>query len=240
MNNKSRSVIPASLWPRSSLLARLGDSDREELLSAGTRAVFPSGRVLIRQGTDDDYVVLLTKGLTKVVVDTENGHEALLAIRVGGDLIGEMASLETRPRSATVISCVQTSTRLIPADFFAAFLKEHPHVLYAVTRMLSERLRFANEQRVAFASLPAAARVARILVEVARTYGSSADDDQWSLGLSLSNLEIGSFAGVGLSSVEKSLRKLRDLGLIAQRDRPITITDMSGLEGFAAELHPEP
>lgn len=241
MNDVARPMVfPSSLWPQSSLLARLTEPDRQELLSVGTRAVFPSQHVLIRQGAHEDYAVLLTKGLAKVVVDTENGHEALLAIRVGGDLVGEMASLERKPRAATVISCVKTSARLIPADLFAAFLKRHPHALYEVTRMLSERLRFADEQRVAFAALTAAARVARILVEVAHTYGRCIGGDQWDLGLSLSRPEVASFAGVGLSSAEKSLRRLRDLGVIAQRDRRILITDMPGLRGSAAGFAQNP
>jgi CRP/FNR family cyclic AMP-dependent transcriptional regulator len=105
-----QTALSSSLWPRSSLLARLTASDREELLRLGTRATYPSQQVLIRHGDPEDYAVLLTKGFTKVVVDTENGYEALLAIRVGGDLVGEMATLERKPRAATVISCA-SSTR---------------------------------------------------------------------------------------------------------------------------------
>lgn len=237
MNNAAHATaVPASLWPQSSLLARLTQTDLQELLGVGTRAVFPSQHVLISQGAEEDCVVLLTKGLTKVVVDTENGHEALLAVRVGGDLVGEMATLEGKPRSATVISCVKTSAQLIPAELFAAFLKGHPNVLYEVTRMLSGRLRWANEQRVAFAALPAAARVARILVEVAQTYGHRTSGDQWELGIPLSRAEVASFAGVGLSSAEKCLRRLRDSGAITQRYREIFIDNMTGLRNFAGLL----
>jgi len=225
---------PASLWPRRSLLARLEESERVELLSLGTRAVFPSQHVLIRQGGEDDYVILLTKGLTKVVVDAENGCEVLLAIRSGGDLVGEMASLEAERRSATVISCVKTATRLIPAEVFATFLRGHPHAHYQVTRMLSQRLRFANDQRVAFAALPALACTARVLVEVANTYGHRAEEGQWNLGLSLSRRDIAAFAGVSLSSAEKSLHRLQESGVIIRRSRSVVITDMPGLRNFAA------
>jgi CRP/FNR family cyclic AMP-dependent transcriptional regulator len=240
MDESRLKAFPSSLWPRFSLLGRLEQPDRQELLSIGTRAVFPSQHVLIRQGDPENYAVLLTKGLAKVVVDTENGYELLLAIRVGGDLVGEMASLERKPRAATVISCVQTSAHLIPADLFATFLKEHPQVHHEVTRMLSERLRFADDQRVAFAALPATARIARILVEIAHTYGDCTDGDHWDLGLSLNRPEIASFAAVSLSSAEKSLRRLRELGLIRQRARKISITDMAGLRRWAAGLQRNP
>jgi CRP-like cAMP-binding protein len=196
--------------------------------------------VLIRQGGEDDYVILLTKGLIKVVVGAENGCEALLAIRSGGDLVGEMAALEAEHRSASVISCVKTSARLIPADVFAAFLKKHPQVHYEVTRMLSSRLRFANDQRVAFLALPALARIARILVEVAHTYGRCEEGSLWDLGLSLSRADIASFAGVSLSSADKSLRRLQEAKVIMRRSRSVLITDMPRLRNFAAGLDLKP
>jgi CRP/FNR family transcriptional regulator, cyclic AMP receptor protein len=236
VNDVRPTALPSSLWPQASLLARLTEPDRQELLSIGTRAVFPSQHVLIRQGDPEDYAVLLTKGLTKVVVDTENGYSALLAVRAGGDLVGEMASLERKPRSATVVSCVKTSAQLIPADLFGAFLQEHPRVHHEVSRMLSERLRFADNQRVAFAALPATARVARILVEIAHAYGRCTEGNQWELGLSLSRPEIASFAAVSLSSTEKSLHSLRNLSLIGQHERKILINDMPGLRDWAAGL----
>jgi hypothetical protein len=61
-----QTALRSSLWPRSSLLARLTASDREELLGLGTRATYPSQQALIRHGDPEDYAVLLTKGFTKV------------------------------------------------------------------------------------------------------------------------------------------------------------------------------
>ena len=107
MSDGSRRWLrPGSMWLLSSLLARLEEADRGR--KSPTALAVPARHVVIRHGKREDYAVLLTKGLTKVMVDTENGREALLAIRVGGDLVGEMASLEREPRSATVITCVQT------------------------------------------------------------------------------------------------------------------------------------
>jgi CRP/FNR family transcriptional regulator, cyclic AMP receptor protein len=241
VNDGSRALpVLGPKWPPSSLLARLEEADREELLGIGTRMVYPAQHVVIRHGNTEDYAVLLTKGLTKVMVDTENGREALLAIRAGGDLVGEMAALEGKPRSATVITCAQTTARLIPADVFHEFLARRPRVLFAITRMLSERLRFANEQRVAFAALTARARVARILVEVAHTYGRPTGDQQWDLGLALSNRDIASFAGVSLSSAEKAMQHVRRAGAVTQGNRRVFIADMAALENAAAETDRNP
>ena len=175
-----------------------------------------------------------------MVVDAENGCEVVLAIRSGGDLVGEMASLESERRSATVISCVKTATRLIPAEVFAAFLRGHPHAHYQVTRMLSQRLRFANDQRVAFASFPALARIARILLEVALYMATVPTAANGISASPLAGLDIAAFAGVSLSSAEKSLRRLQESEVITRRSRSVLIADMPGLRNFAAGLDLKP
>jgi CRP/FNR family cyclic AMP-dependent transcriptional regulator len=230
MNKLVRAAMPG--WPKSSLLGRLTPDEQNRLLAIGTRAVFPDRHVIIRQGVMEDHAVLLTKGLAKVVVDTETGHQALLAVRAGGDLVGEMSFLENMPRSATVISCVTTTAQLIPGRLFLAFLARNPGIQYQVTRMLSERLRWADEQRVALAALPSQARVARIIIEIARTYGHQNGSGQWELGVALNNSELASFASVSLSSAEKSLRALREAGALGRR-RQVIVTDMTALRRFA-------
>jgi len=204
-------------------------------LRLGAGALFPERRVLIRQGNPGDYVVLLTRGLVKVVVDTEVGHEALLAIRASGDLVGEMAVLGKKPRSASVIACVPTSVRLIPAETFTAFTKRNPEVMRKAAGILVERLRESDEQRIATSTLPARSRVARVLLEIVQTYGSRYADDAWELGIPLNNYELASLAGVGLSSAEKSLRLLQDRGAVARRERRIVVSDRTMLRELAGQ-----
>jgi CRP-like cAMP-binding protein len=212
------------------LLGQLSSAHRDELLRLGAGAIFPERRVIVRQGNADNYVALLTRGLAKVVVDTEVGHEAMLAIRASGDLVGEMAVLGRMPRSASVIACVPTSVRLIPAGTFTAFIKRNPEVLFKATSILTQRLRESDEQRVAISTLPARNRVVRALCEIVRAYGNRDSSGTWELGIPLTNSELASLAGVGLSSAEKSLRWLHDRGAISRRDGRIVVADRTVLQ----------
>jgi CRP/FNR family transcriptional regulator, cyclic AMP receptor protein len=230
---------PIAAWPGSSLLGRLAPADQRVLTGVGRRAVFPAGRVILRQGAIDHYVVLLTKGLAKVLVIADSGHETLLAVRTGGDLIGEMAFPASRPHPATVVTCAKTSAQLIRTEALAAVLAANPRIHYQVTLMLSERLRWADEQRAVLAALPARARFARIIVEIAGMCGHATHAGQWELGVDLSHSELASFAGISLSSAEKSLRELRQQGAVARRRR-VLVTDMSALRGLAGLSAPNP
>jgi CRP-like cAMP-binding protein len=75
------------------------------------------------------------------VLRTVNGIEQVLAQRSAGDFVGEMAILESAPRSATL--CAQTDVRVLAIDgeTFKGILRERPEVSFAVLRSVSRRLR---------------------------------------------------------------------------------------------------
>src|SRR5262245_51002895 len=89
-------------WPTSSLLGSLTELAPQRLLASGVQCQYAtSGRVLIRESTMTVGVYLLLSGVVKTTAATDAG-EALLAIRVGGDIVGELATLDGSPRLATV------------------------------------------------------------------------------------------------------------------------------------------
>lgn len=83
------------------------------------------------------------------------------------------------------------------------------------------------------------ARFARIIVEIAGMCGHATRGGHWELGVELSHSELASFAGVSLSSAEKSLRELRQKGAVARRRR-VLVTDMAALRGLAGLSAPDP
>src|ERR1700742_3193744 len=89
-------------WPPASLLGSVGESSRERLLGCGTLREYPTDRRLISQGDTSTYVVVLLEGVVKVTGVSSAGREALLAIRVGGDVVGEVSAIDGGPRSSTV------------------------------------------------------------------------------------------------------------------------------------------
>ena len=76
-------------WPPGSLLAGLPEASRQRFLSLGTKRQYAgTGRVLIREGDHGVVAYLLLSGSVKVTAAADEG-DALLAIRVGGDVVGE-------------------------------------------------------------------------------------------------------------------------------------------------------
>ena len=230
MNAADASTVP-DLWPAASLLGRLPPRPRRELLDLGTVVRFALGQVMLRQGEPGRAAYLLLHGCVKVL-GNEGDREPLLSIRVGGDLVGDMAVLSGKPRSATVVTCSETVARVIAGDEFRAYLLRFPEASIEIAGMLCERLRWSNERRVDFATLDPRPRVARVLLALVETYGNMAEGG-WDLGAPLTQEEIASLAGIRLPTAEKVLRSFAEAGLVRLGYRKIIVVERSVLRGIA-------
>ena len=158
-------------WPPASLLATLEAASRDRLLGLGAIREYPADTVLIRMGDQSAFVIVLIEGVVKTTSLTSEGKDVLLAIRVGGDIVGEFAALDNRPRSSNVTTCGHVVGCVIRQSDFLGLLRRDDALSQAVHRAVLAKLRFANERRVDFAGYDSHTRVARVLRELAIAYG---------------------------------------------------------------------
>jgi CRP-like cAMP-binding protein len=195
------------------------------------------GDLLIHQGALERHVILLHSGITKVTALTSDGSESLLAIRVGGDLVGEMSALNALPRSATVAACTPVVYSVIHRPQLQTFLEDHPGAALALAGMVADRLRWANQFRVEFTAYSAKVRVARVLVKMALAYGRRTPTGL-EIGFELTQSELASLCGAAEVTVQKALRDVRRDGSIVTGYRTVTVVDLEALRR-AAELDDE-
>jgi CRP-like cAMP-binding protein len=219
-------------WPSSSLLSSLDQASRERLLEAGTTTQYRAGQILVREGETSSFVIALLDGVVKATGVTSEGKQALLAIRVGGDIVGEFAALDDRPRSATLTACGVVVGCVIRQADFLAILKRDPPLAQAVNRSILAKMRSADERRIDFAGYEAPIRLARVLRELATRYGDLSDD-QVTISWQLTQPELASLAAVAEPTAQKVLRKLREQGIISTGYRSLTVLNLSELGRIA-------
>ncbi|ACU39329.1 Crp/Fnr family transcriptional regulator [Actinosynnema pretiosum subsp. pretiosum] len=202
-----------------------------ELLELGTERAFKRGDVLMRQGDTTDHVVLLHQALVKATGVQANGRETLFSIKVGGDLVGEMAAMDNSHRSATVTLCGDGTGRVISAVAFRGYLRANPDAHFALTRMIMQTLKWADRRRLDFTG-PTLVRLARLLGELADAHRSG-QGDQAVLNLGLSQGDLADLIGAEEDTTRKELRVLRDRGLISLGYRSVTVADRAGLDRLA-------
>lgn len=222
----------ATSWPAGSLLEMLSAERRPEFLALGRRRAYANGEILLWEQEESDHVVLLLQGLVKITASLENGRTALLGIKISGDVVGEMAALSGSPRCATVTACGPVTVRVITRDDFCRFLRESQEAHFALTRVVMHRLRWADQRRVDFNGYPTLIRLARVLDELAGSYGHR-DGDGIVFAVGLTQKELGALVGAEEDTTRKELRKLKDGGVIRVGYRSITVLDPARLTELA-------
>jgi len=226
-----RAIRPVS-WPQRSFLGSLPDAPLRGLLALGTQREFAANASLIVAGDECTDVIVLIDGWAKVVAATGDGGQALLALRFGGDLIGEQSALENEPRSVGVVGAGPVVVRVVARGPFLRFLMDWPEAGIAVSRALSAKLRWATSRRIDFGGLPVIARLGRVLVELAERDGRPLHGGI-EFGYTLTQPELAAMIGASEPSVHKALRQLRCGGVIETGYRRIVITDEAALAAVA-------
>ncbi|MEV5969300.1 Crp/Fnr family transcriptional regulator [Streptomyces sp. NPDC051921] len=222
-------------WPERSLLGVLSAPARTELLGLGSELTLGTGDVMLTEGATDRHLYVILSGFAKVTATVENGQESLLAVRVGGDSVGEMAALDGAPRSAGVVACGPLRARVIGPGALHGLMMRRPEVAMALTRIVADRLRWANRRRLEFRGYPVKVRLARLLVEFAVGYGRPEPGGGHVIGFQLTQPELAALTGAAETTVHKGLRELRDEGLLGTGYRTTTVHDLVRL-ARAADL----
>jgi CRP/FNR family cyclic AMP-dependent transcriptional regulator len=218
---------PDSLQP-ATFLRSIPIAAAADLRNRGKERRFATGQALFREGDPPSSVAVILDGTVKVSARTANGPDTLLAMRGPGSVIGEFAAIDRTVRSATVTAVRPVRALLVPCPAFEAFLAEQPAAALALLRLVVARLRDSDRLRVEFGTLEVQARLARRLLELARDHGED-EGDAIQIRLSVTQDDLAGMVGASRQSVARSLRELREAGLIETGRRSLTIVDAAGL-----------
>jgi CRP/FNR family transcriptional regulator, cyclic AMP receptor protein len=232
-----RLALAHAKWPRGTFLERLPEAVRVKVLELGVRRAYPPDHILLRQGEAGRSVWLLLDALIKVSARVENGSESLLAIRVSGDVVGEMGVIDGAPRSATVTTCGHAVAYQIDGPVFVRFLRRYPEAAMTLSRMGIERLRWANQRRLDYTGYGTDMRLARVLLDLAGRHGRQGPDGL-DIGVPMTQAELGGMVGAKEVTVQKALRSLAAQRFVQPCHQRVLITDPAGLARFA-DLRPK-
>ncbi|MEM7213574.1 MAG: cyclic nucleotide-binding domain-containing protein [Pseudomonadota bacterium] len=136
------------------VFASLTSVERDALLQPenSIEKRYPEDARIVRQGELGHAVYLMGEGSASVTMRRGGGDETELYSIGFGELFGEMALIEERPRAASVVASSPCSVREIRGEVFVEMLRTKPEFAFRLLGRLSRRLRFTNtkvmEQRI--------------------------------------------------------------------------------------------
>lgn len=227
-------------WPVNSFLSQLTTRTLREFLTKGQVIQFNNNEILIEENSAETSVFLLLSACVKVTARLDQGGQALLAVRVGGDVVGELAAMDGGRRSATVKACGRDPViaAVLTQNDFVSLLSRNPEALMTLNTVISHKLRSATRRRIDYSGCTPRVRLARALVELADDYGQQqVPASQVLIGINLTQVELGTLVGVAEVTAQRALRALRKDGLIDTSGRRPIIRDINALR-VAAHLTP--
>jgi len=128
------------------LFCQLSPSELSALRRVAREQTFKAGQEIFKEGDDGDGVYVVQDGRVEIsgLVDQK---VRIVFSQVGpGDIFGEMAVLDNKPRSACAVVREAATVHFIPRAEMLALVERSPALALALLREISHRLREFNQQ----------------------------------------------------------------------------------------------
>jgi CRP/FNR family cyclic AMP-dependent transcriptional regulator len=216
------------------LLARLREEDLSALARMGRVQQYAAGTAIFKEGEEGDALYVVLDGRVRISVLSAKGDEVILAVLGPGESFGDLALLDSRPRSATATAATATSAMRVARADFLDWLSVRPTAAAALLETLSLRFRQVDEalSDIAFLDLPR--RLAKRLLQLAAAGRSGpVTRSPGPVGIEVTQSELASMLGVTRESINKELRRFSRRGWLAVGRGSVRLADEAALREFA-------
>jgi len=127
--------------------SELSDDELREIVKIGEEKHVESGQLLFKEGDPGDYMYVIIEGKVRVFHREEEEELPLSTIDKGG-FFGELALIDGRPRSASVLTLAPCHLFYLGREDFLNLLTHSTHMLSDFMRGLSAKIRILNQDFV--------------------------------------------------------------------------------------------
>jgi len=212
----------ALLLKASPFFAGLGEEAIEAIAILCVSRRLDPGEMLFLKGDPGDALYAVRRGQIRIATSSSAGRRLTLNLLGPGDVFGEVALLDGRPRTADAVAVEPTELYTVYRRDFFGLLEQRPPVAIRIIELLCERIRWMSTRMEERALLPLETRLAHRLVALSEDYGCE---------LHVSQEELAIFVGASRESVNRQLQNWRRLGWIELSRNCIRVLHPSCLHG---------
>jgi CRP/FNR family cyclic AMP-dependent transcriptional regulator len=117
------------------LFQGLSNKQLRRISALMTRIDRPAGQALTREGQPGSEFFIVLEGEVEV-----RQRDRVIATRQAGDYVGEIALLDKRPRTATVVATTPVSVEVLNRREFLSLLAEVPELTEHILSTMGQRL----------------------------------------------------------------------------------------------------
>ncbi|TNE43687.1 MAG: Crp/Fnr family transcriptional regulator [Deltaproteobacteria bacterium] len=205
------------------LFAGLDEAEIDSIVPLLRYNKYVKDQVIVEMGDPGRALFIVETGTLKVVLNDNKEREVILSLLREGDFFGEIALLDEKPRSATVIALVPTRLYSLERDLFLEYVESNPKALLQILKVQFERLRAADQMRHDLALLGVYGRVARLVLQLAQDEGEYTEEGTL-ITKPPSQQHIAGMVGASRETVSRVINELVRMGTIKKQGRKLLIT----------------
>lgn len=194
----------------------------ERFVSLGSPRSFATGDIVMRRGDQGDSMMAITSGRVEVSLNTVFGAKSILGVFGPGTLLGDIACLDGRERSADVVALSALEVIRIARSDVLRILEDDPRTAQLVVEALCQKVRNATEILELRVLPTAKARLANALV---RLMDSSGEEGR----VRVSQSWLGNYSGLTRENVNRQLRAWSKEGVTRFENGEVVISDPNRL-----------
>jgi CRP/FNR family transcriptional regulator, cyclic AMP receptor protein len=210
------------------LFSELSEDELRQLAGVVREQHYRRNVTIFHINDPGNALFIIKSGMVKVTIEDQTGREIILRILYPMDFFGEMALIESLPRSATVTTQEPTEALVMYRDHFLLLIEKAPRILLNMTATLSRRLRRMNELIRSLAFYDVYGKVARVLLELVTERGRQTEKGMV-IDLRFTQQELAELAGMSRETMTRTLRDFQQAGVVHIESGIITILEIDML-----------
>ncbi len=219
----------AAILKNTDLFAGCPDEALADLARASLLQVVPAKSSVFAKGDPGDRLFVVVSGKVRISTTGPDMQQLTLNILGPGTLFGEVALLDHGARTADADTIGASELLSLRRADIEQVLLRHPDVSMRMLATLCDRVRWisARYEDSVFLELPA--RLAKRLLILDDMFGTERDGKRV-INLKMSQRDLSNAMHVTRESINRTLRRWQDDGLLTFEDGVITVLDRGGLE----------
>ena len=185
-----------------------------------------AGTTIFQKGDPGDCLFAVCSGTIRISSHSADGKDAVLNLIQAGEIFGEIALLDGRPRTAGAQAISDCELMVIDRRDFMPRITSEPGLALRLIEVLCARLRRTSQQVEDMTFLDLPARLAKTLLWLAANAVGGR--------FTLTQRELGEIIGMTRESINKQLRAWEERNWISLQRGNIVVRDPAALAALAA------
>src|SRR4051812_42978393 len=193
---------------------------------------YPADRTVIERGTVLEQSTLLIEGIMCRYKDLRDGQRQITELHVDGDFV-DLHSFTLKRLDHNIMTLTPCRVAMVPHERLKAITEQHPHLTRVYWFGTNLDAAIHREWEVSLGRRTAASRLANLICELHVRLGLIGLAEEGGFALDLTQTDLAECLGLTSVHVNRTLKELREQGLMTFRGGQVTIEDSAGLRRLA-------